>query len=125
LLKRKENILIKTITDYFRNRFNLNPILLSKLDEIIKSIDKINEKELKTQNDIKKLTEKMQENKNIMASAVILIAKLAEQIVINKNSPEAIQALADELEKSSKLLAQAITDNTPSDKTPEDLQRES
>jgi uncharacterized protein YjgD (DUF1641 family) len=144
----KGDILFKSLNMFLRDQFNKSSMILSKLDEIIEIITEINQKTStrpiikkldeiidimndinrkgsKTQHDIRRLTEKVQENKNIMASAIILITKLAEQIVINKNSPEAIQALADELDKSSKLLAQAVTDNIPSDKTPEDLPRES
>jgi hypothetical protein len=64
---------------------------------------------------LEKLTDQVEKNKQVVSSAVMLITGLAKQIVINKNSPAKIQALADELSASSADLAQAIMDNTPAE----------
>jgi hypothetical protein len=61
---------------------------------------------------LEKLTEKVEESKQVASSAIIFIKGLAEQLVVNKDNPQAIQALADELGASSTDLAQAITENT-------------
>jgi predicted transcriptional regulator len=61
---------------------------------------------------IQELTEKVEESKQVASSAIMFIEGLAEQLVINKDNPRELQALAMELGRSSALLAHAVTDNT-------------
>jgi predicted transcriptional regulator len=61
---------------------------------------------------IQELTERVEESKQVASSAIIFIEGLAEQLTTDKDDPQALQALAIELGRSSTLLAQAITDNT-------------
>ncbi len=60
-----------------------------------------------------KITGEVTETKSIIESAVTLINGLAQQIRDLSEDPAALNALADDLDASSKSLADAVAANTP------------
>lgn len=67
-----------------------------------------------------KLTLEVAETKEVMASAVVMIAGLADQIRALKDDPAALEALAGELDGAQAALAAAISANTPAEPAPVD-----
>ncbi len=60
-----------------------------------------------------KITSEVADTKSVIASAVTLINGLAQQIRDLSTDPVALNALADDLDASSKSLADAVAANTP------------
>ncbi len=60
-----------------------------------------------------KISTEVTETKTIMESAKTLIEGLAQQIRDLSDDPAALNALADDLDASSKALADAVAANTP------------
>lgn len=63
--------------------------------------------------DLTALTAEVTRNSEVDDSAITLLNGLAAQIVLLKNDPAALQALADQLKASSDKLSAAIVANTP------------
>lgn len=63
--------------------------------------------------DLSTLTSEVQENSDVIASAVSLINGIAAQLAAAATDPAAIAALADQLNTSANELAAAVAANTP------------
>jgi hypothetical protein len=63
--------------------------------------------------DLSGITREVQENNDVVQSAVQLLSNLAAQIRDLEADPAAIQALADQLDSNSSMLANAVAANTP------------
>ena len=61
------------------------------------------------------LKREVQENREVLQSAVTLIQGLSQRIRDNVGNEAELQALADELDTQSNTLAAAVVENTPAD----------
>lgn len=61
------------------------------------------------------LKREVQENREVLQSAVALIQGLSQRIRDNVGNEAELQALADELDTQSNTLAAAVVENTPAD----------
>lgn len=84
-----------------------------KLDQILNAVRTLIEQEKTIMADLTTLTNQVQQNTDVEASAIVLLNGLSAQIAQSKTDPVALQALADQLKTSSESLASAITANTP------------
>lgn len=96
--------------------------LEGKLDKLMadeeRRYDSIIGRQIAMAGELDNVTREVQENGNVIDSAVTLLSDLAAQIESLKNDPVALQALADSLDANSKKLADAIVANTPNGPTP-------
>lgn len=69
--------------------------------------------------DLSALTAEVEENADVVASAVVLIGGLAQQIRDLATDPDALAALADELDSSTNALSAAVAAGTPAAPTEE------
>lgn len=67
--------------------------------------------------DLTALEAEVATNTDVVASAALLLDKLADEIRNNAGNPAAVQALADQLHASSSALAEAVARDTPADPT--------
>lgn len=63
--------------------------------------------------ELDRLTAEVSESRTVMSSAIVLLEKLATLIRDNASNPEALNALADDLDSQQSELAEAVTANTP------------
>jgi len=85
----------------------------TKLDAILKMLRESKKREIEMAGELTTLQAKVAANTTIIGGAVVLIDGLAAQIEAMKNDPVALQALSDQLESDSQVLAAAILRNTP------------
>lgn len=93
-----------------------------KLDQLMadeqRRYDTIIERQTDMAGELDNVTREVQENGDVIDSAVTVLSELASQIEELKNDPVALQALADSLDANSRKLADAIVANTPAGPTP-------
>lgn len=65
--------------------------------------------------DLSRITSEVQENTDVIGSAVTLLGSLAQQLRDNATDEAAINDLADSLDASSNELAAAVAANTPAE----------
>jgi hypothetical protein len=65
--------------------------------------------------ELARLTQEVAETKTVMQSAAVLLANLAQRIRDLSTDPEALNALANELDAEQAALAAAIEANTPAE----------
>jgi TolA-binding protein len=70
-----------------------------------------------TSNTLDNLTQQVHHNNDVVDSAITLIQGLAQRISSNVNDPQALMALAQELQQKDEALANAVAANTLADST--------
>jgi hypothetical protein len=68
--------------------------------------------------DLTRLTNEVSENTSAVQSAIALLGNLAQEIRDNAADPEALNALADQLDADGTALAVAVAENTPAAEQP-------
>lgn len=98
--------------------------LRNDVDEIVKTIRTIHDHQHEILEridlmalDLTALTEEVTRLETVEASAVTLIRRLLEEVVVNKDDPVALQALVDRIKGSADDLAGAVAAGTPVDPT--------
>jgi TolA-binding protein len=84
-----------------------------KVDRLLEKLDRL---EVTLSQAVETLRAEIAENRTISQSAVTLIKGLAQQIRDNAEDPEALRALAAELDTQNADLAAAVAENTPAEK---------
>jgi septum formation topological specificity factor MinE len=84
-----------------------------KLDTILHLLKEILSLERHMTLELDNLTLEVQENTDVVESAIALISGIAAQLAAIKDDPAKIQALADTLDATSAKLAAAVVANTP------------
>lgn len=92
---------------------HLDPAAAAQLDRIEKMLKEVLQKEKLVMADLSALTAEVQENSDVVASAVTLLGGLSQQIRDLATDPAALQELADTLDASTQALADAVAANTP------------
>lgn len=87
--------------------------VIQKLDQVLTEISRLSQEEKRTMADLNELTEEVTNNTDVVASAVTLIAGLADQLEAAATDPAAVQALANTLRTNNQSLAAAVAANTP------------
>jgi peptidoglycan hydrolase CwlO-like protein len=67
--------------------------------------------------ELENLRQQVQQNNNVIQSAVTLINGIADRVRQAQTDPGALQALADNLASQDQALAQAVAANTPASQT--------
>lgn len=93
--------------------FNNNKNLERKLDQVLQTQKQILELVRKEMASIDTLTQQVQANTDVEASAVTLIQGIAAQLAAAGTDPVKLQALQDQLKNSADALAAAVVANTP------------
>ncbi len=95
-----------------------DPELLRQLDRIETYIAALLGRVNAMSEQLDSLAREVQEMGDVVDSAIVLIGGLAAQIRDLKTDPEALEALAAELDAKAGQLAAAVTANTPSEELP-------
>lgn len=82
--------------------------LLRRIDQRIETI----------MTDLTRITDEVTQMSSAVDSAIALLAELAQIIRDNATDPDALNALADELDNKGTALADAVVANTPEAPTP-------
>ncbi len=106
------SIVVNCSEDHKQLNHKLNKVLQTQY-LILELLGNINQKEDLQMTDLSALTEEVQRNTDVDASAVALLNGLSQQLRDLSTDPAAIQALADQLDSSSSALASAVSANTP------------
>lgn len=99
------------VQHYFHNHGEA--VVINKLDTILQLLRESKKREVSIMADLTALQAKVAQNTSVIGSAVVLIDGLAAQIEALKTDPVALQALADQLEADSQILAAKVLQNTP------------
>lgn len=84
-----------------------------KLDEILRQLERINERETLMSADLTALEAAVQANTDAEQSAIALINGIAAELAAAKTDPAKVQSLADKLTASAAALSAAVLANTP------------
>ena len=109
----EENTTTSTIEKHLHVHVHIHAEPDSRIDKILTAINQLVTEEKKTMADLTALTEQVSSNTDVVNSAVVLIAGLADQLQAAASDPAAVQALADTLRTNNQALADAVAANTP------------
>lgn len=91
----------------------LDERILSKLDRIERLLVRLLNQEGENHMDLTRLQADVEADTNAVNSATLLLGQLAQEIRDNADDPEALAALAEQLEANTASLSAAVTANTP------------
>jgi hypothetical protein len=83
-----------------------------KIDEVLRMLRTLTKVEVYEMATLDELQVQVASNTDVVQSAVVLIAGLADQLQAAATDPAAVQALAEQLRSNNQVLADAVAANT-------------